>query len=381
MRLFLPLLLLILLPTLAGAAPRWTPPEGVRVAAGLHDGDAVAPKLRHDGQWIAYGIREPVGDGVRGRYYARSLGEEVAFRSIWPNQHPSFEGKEGTASFADLLGFAWHPDGRHNAMVVNHKTQGAEVILELLDLRFGGPGDQKRPVFSRDGTQVVVIAQGDLGRELWVGAVEDKGELEQLTFTRDEERWPDWHPDGQTVLHEIRHRQLDRSDLFLFSLEWYDHSFALKLPDSDEVHPSFSPDGATMAFLSNKDDPRGARYDLFVGAPGGTEFTSLIQGVRFDEESLGYAWDPQGRFLIAARQDAGAGHPLVAVRSDGGKPFVLGIETQDNLHPDLVLLEGGATARIAWTAKNPGARAGAEWRVTWTADLDMKTLRAALGIK
>lgn len=374
-------LLLLLLPTVAFAAPRWTAPEATRVAAGTHDGHAVAPKLRHDGEWVAYGIREPQADGKdRARYYARSLGEDGSFRSIWPNQHPSFQGKEGTASFADLLAFAWHPEGRNNAMVVNHKTKGAEVILELMDLRFGGPGDQKRPVFSDDGDRVVVIAQGDLGRELWVGKVEDQGELEQLTFTRDEERWPSWHPDGMTVLHEIRHRQKKSSDLFLFSLEWYDHSFALKLPDSDEVHPSFSPDGTRMAFLSNKDDPSGERFDLFVGEPGGVDFVRLVEGVRFDEDSLGYVWDPAGRFLIAVQDDAKSGHPLVAARLDGKKTMSLGFESQENLHPDLVVTEG-TTARLAWTAKNPTARAGADWRVTWVADLDLKKLAAALGVR
>jgi Tol biopolymer transport system component len=372
---------LLLLPALAVAAPAWTPPAARRIAADLHDGDAVAPKLRADGQWIAYGIHEPTKDGFRGRVYARSLGDDGTFRSVWPNQHPSFKGKEGTASFADLLGFAWHPAGRNNAMVVNSKTEGAEVMLELMDLRFGGPGDQKQPVFSRDGTRVAVVAQGDLGRELWVGAVEDKGELEQLTFTRDEERWPDWHPNGQVILHEIRHRQKKTSDLFLFSLEWYDHSFALHLPDSDEVHPTFSPDGETMAFLSNKDDPAGKRFDLFVGAPGGTEFTSLLVGVRFDEEALGYAWDPEGRFLIAAIDDPTRGNPLVAVRADGGAVQDLGFGSQDNLHPDLVRLEEGKTLRLAWTAKNPNAREGADYRVTWLADIDVAALKAALRVK
>ena len=194
-------------------------------------------------------------------------------------------------------------------------------------------------------------------------AVTPSPELEQLTFTRDDERWPDWHPDGQTVLHEIGHRQKGTSDLFLFSLEWYDHSFALKLPASDEVHSSFSPDGASMAFLSNRDDPAGKRFDLFLGQPGGTEFTALVRDVRFDEESLGYARDPEGRFLIAA-QNTPAGTPLVAVRVDGAKTIDLGFDSEQNLHPDLVLLEGGKQVRLAWTAKNPAAREGADYRTT-----------------
>ena len=367
--------------SVVGAEP-WAAPAVRRVAAGLHDGDLVGARLRPDGQWVAYGILEKRADGsIRSRYFARSLVEDATFRSIWPTQHPSFEDSEGTASFTDLLDFQWHPQGRHNAMVVRHKSKGGEVMLELLKVRFGGPGDQDQPVFSRDGSQVVVVAEGELGRELWHARTEHEAELEQLTWTRDSERWPDFHPTAPKILHEIRNRSTKRSDLFVFDLEYYEQQPLIRLEESDEIHPSWSPDGERFVFLSNKDDPSGQRYDLFSGRPGDVLFQTLAQGVRVSERSRGYCWDPQGRFLLFVKDDRSAGHPLTVVASDGSQaPRSLEMPTRDNQDPDLVVDEAGL-ARLAWTAEDTEPRGGSTWRVVYVAELPAASLagRAGLG--
>ncbi len=363
-------------------AARYRPPEVTKVAAGIHDGHLFGPLLRSDGEWVAYGLVLEE-ERTKLRYYRRSLAGDGLFKSVWPRQHPTFSEKEGTASFTDLTGFAWHPGSRHNAMVVRHKSKGEEVLLEYLKVRVGGPGEQNQPTFNPDGSRVVVVALGELGRELWVSDVKHSSDLEQLTWTRDSERWPSWHPTAPKVLHEIRVRKTKRSDLFAFDLETYEQVPVLRIEASDEIHPSFSPDGERIVYLSDHNREAGASprvYDLFARTPGATEAVRLIPSVRVREQSLGYAWDPAGHFVVAVSQDERRGHPLVIARADGrGKVLNLGLATRNNWDPVLSVTED--RVRLVWAADDPKAREGREYQILYFADFSLATLYGLLGVE
>jgi len=371
------LLSLLLLPVAGQAGDDWKPPEPQRVASGLHDGHLVGPRMRPDGEWVAYGSIDTRTDGSqRVRYFARSLVEDGLFRSVWPGGHPSLvEQQEGTASFTDLLDFRWHPEGRFNAMVTRHKSKGEEVMLEVMNVRFGGPGAQDQPFFNRDGSKVTVVAEGELGRELWIGDVKHEAPLEQLTFTRDSERWPDFHPSKPSILHEIRNNQTLRSDLFLFDLEYYEQTPLVRWEETDEIHASWSPDGERFVFLSNKDDPSGKRYDLFIGRPGDAVFTKLAEGVRITDRARGYCWSPDGTWILYV-QDRPGDYPIALVPVSGGAPKVLQLGTKDNREPDLTVVD--EVVKLTWIADDI---AGRKWRIVWIAELPAAELAAFAGVK
>lgn len=354
------------LPTFAGEPVEV---EIRRIAAGLHDGHAFGPRIRPDGKWVAYGVREEVKGTYKTSYYARDI-DGGLFRSVWPTQHPTFGDTEGTASFTDLVGFEWANDGEHNAMVALHKSKQEEVLLETMAVRFTGPGAQTAPAFAPDGTRLVVISEDGGNTNLWVADTADGAPVLQLTFTQESEGAPEWHPKEARVIHEVRNPL--GSDIYEFNLETFEHLPLVRLGTSDEIRPSFAPSGDRIAFLSNKDDPEGMRYDLFVWEPGDSLPQPVIRGVRRSDKSKGYSWDPLGRYLIAVQDDADAGYPLVIAPSNGGEePHPL-VDTKDNMDPTLVTM--GATVRLVWVAMDLTQPEGKQYRVVHLADIDMTSM-------
>lgn len=344
-------------------------PKYRKIAAGLHDGDAFGPRMRPDGSWVAYGVREEKKGTFKTAYYARPLDGDGLFRTIWPNQHPSFVDGEGTASFTDLVGFEWAGGGDHNAMVVTHKTKGEEVLLETMDVRFTGKGAQSQPAVSADGAQVVVVSEAEdgSGTDLWVAPTGNAAEPLQLTFTRESERVPQWHPKEEQIIYELRNPL--GGDIFVFDLATFQNAPLVRWGTSDEVLPSFSPTGDSFAFLSNKDDPSGVRWDLFVNKPGDSLPKAVVRGVRRSEKSTGYTWDPLGRFVITVLNDAAAGYPIVVAPIDGSaEPRPL-VTTKDNMDPQMVEVEG--KARLVWVAKDMSRPEDRRYRVVFVTEFDI----------
>lgn len=372
------LVLALLAPLAVLHAEEPTGPELRKVGAGLHEGHLFGPRLRADGAWVAYGVREDKKGTFKTSYYAREL-EGGIFHAVWPNAHPSFSEKEGTASFTDLVDFEWLPEGRYNAMVVQHKTKGLEVLLETINVRFSGARDQSQPTVSPDGTQVVVVSEPDdgSGTELWICDASHDSAPFQLTFTKESESAPSWHPTKPQIIHEKRNPL--GSDIHVFDLETFEQRPLVRSGTSDETHPTFAPDGIRFAYLSNSDTSDGLRWDLFVRAPTDSLPRPVIRNVRLSDKSDGYAWDPSGRFIVAVVDDAEAGYPLVIAPADGSaEPKVL-FQTRDNMDP--VMISMGDKVRMAWVALDPNAPADKSYRVVFVADFGPEQLGGLAGTR
>ena len=351
-------------------------PELKRVAAGLHEGHLFAPRLRPDGAWVAYGVREQKKGTYRTSYYAREL-EGGVFHSVWPKAHPSFSEGEGTASFTDLTDFAWLPDGRYNAMVVEHKTKKKEVLLETINVRFSGSQDQSQPAVAPDGTQLVVVSEADdsSGSDLWICDTSHDSAPLRITFTKENENAPEWHPSKPQIIHEVRNPL--GGDIYLFDLGNFEQRPLVRSGTSDEILPSFSPDGLRFGYLSNADSKDGLGWDLFVQTTGDTLSRPVIRNVRRSDRSRGYTWDPSGRFLVAVLNDEAAGYPLVIAPADGSsEPRVL-FSTRDSMDP--TMLSVGDQVRLAWVALDPNAPPDKSYRIVFFADFSPAQLGGLAG--
>lgn len=348
-----------------------------KVAAGTHDGHAFGPRIRPDGKWVAYGVREELKGTFVTKYYARSLVEDGVFRSIWPNAHPSFGEGEGTASFTDLVGFEWARDGEfdHNAMVALHKTKGEEMLMETMNVRLGGPGAQNNPAISPDGSRVVVVSEMGGATDLWVIDTRDDSEPLQVTFTeRDNEFRPVWHPKGEKIVYERRNRL--GADIWAFDFSTFVEEHLTKEGTSDELAPSYSPDGKTLAYITNANDPEKLRWDVVVADSHGGLPKPVIPNIRRTEKSRGYAWGPLGKFVVGVQNDEAAGFPLVIAPSDGSKPPIKLAETVDNMDPELVAF--GPAVRLTWAAMDMERPPERRYRVVRVADYDLTELHKLL---
>jgi Tol biopolymer transport system component len=191
--------------------------------------------------------------------------------------------------------FASDRDGDFDLFIAN--LDGSEAVPITDNGDFDG-----EPAFSPDGTEVVFVRTTDDNADLFrldlAGcdpAEPDTCEPERLTATEEDERFPDFSPDGETVV--FSRDTADPSsvetdlDLFAIDLDSGDESQLTSQP-GDESRPQFSPDGSLVAFdgvfrggvgIATVDLQGGTPQPLTVGRSVGSTAPQWV-----DEDTLIY---------------------------------------------------------------------------------------------
>ena len=174
--------------------------------------------------------------------------------------------------------------------------------------------------FSKDGLEIAFIAGGDL----WVMDTELR-EPRQVTDTPEEERDPTFGPDGKSIV--FASDMQGQSDLWKATLGdeeafwWQNDEFPLTRLTEDaevEVDLQWSPTGELLAFQKGNGD-------LWVIKPDGKDPRRVLAGW----DGPDYAWSPDGKWLVYARNDNDFNADVWLLPLDGSRePFNL------SRHPD-----------------------------------------------
>jgi len=163
------------------------------------------------------------------------------------------------------------------------------------------------PALSPDGTKVAVMGAEGGEWDIWIHDVQ-RGTKTRLTFEDKDQRFPDWSPDGT----RIAYMDLQSNNRVMVKN-------ADGTGSATEIavggHPSFAPDGRSMALHTRLDDATFDLYFLPLGEDGPGERQLLLGQPEIKERSPRVS--PDGRF-VAYRSDESGEYEVYIKRFPSG---------------------------------------------------------------
>ncbi len=312
--------LLFSLSTLAQAPP--AAPRLITIDDYFQIRDLSQPELSPDSQWVAYTVR------------TKMLKDDKNEQRLWMVSTRGGDAIAMTAEGNSSSHPRWSPDGKFLAFLSsrnNGKTQvwllnrlGGEAV-RLTDTAQGVDDFEWSP----DSTRLVLILRDPKPEDLEAAKEKDKPAaaaaakpktpppfvIDRLQFKRD------------TVGYLDRRR----AHLYVFDVA-AKSTTQVTSGDYDDSEPSWSPDGKSLAFTSNRSTPdpdRNFNNDVWVVAAGNTDkganLTRITTNLGSDHSP---AWSPDGKWLAFVSQtdvkaiDYATQHLAIAP-SSGGEAKVL----------------------------------------------------------
>lgn len=259
------------------------------------DGMQWIPRFSPDGSWIAY-TQEPIG-------------------GPWGNRGPVGPGLGAGPGGGGAVGPLTTP--LPNADIWRIAADGTGTAERLTD----SPGDDRAPVYSPDGSQILFDSTRDGNTEIYVMDA-DGGNQRRLTDDPSEDWGATWSRDGALIaFNSFRSGQFD---IWVMRADGggVRRVTVAELPGDGRVTPSWSPDSSRIAFTYRRDDAPGEIWSVL--ATGG-DARNLSRSPQSADDIWTGGWGPDGRIVFSrglpsdpetsnlARQDLGVAAMLLSV--------------------------------------------------------------------
>lgn len=230
-------------------------------------------------------------------------------------QHEPAFSLEQITQVRTLGDFTLSPDGGQVAFTIAGYYFGFPVVprfgeennLRVLDLQTGalrqvtsGPIPKTNPVFSPDGRRLAFESEDDI----WVVTLAD-GRTRRLTTDASSDRSPSWSPDGRRLAY-VSNRG-GGAGVWLVSDEGERHGVT-RLTDGpgSPADPQWSPDGTTIVFSARRPDEHYYAQGIYSVPVQGGDVSRLTPPD--DTDNFTARWSPDGRSLAFLSDRGGHVH-------------------------------------------------------------------------
>lgn len=332
-----------------------------RVASAEHTGNAMDPQWSPDGQKLAYEVAN-TQEKYTDLYVLTIGGSEERIR-------PS-AGASGLAGrFVQQKQvnheFAWAPSNQLYAFASSGSDNNFDLQLRGVTVPIGSPQKEGGATFSSNGRKLAYCSARSGEGDLYLLDIYSlEGAPRQLTFSDGLDFYATWSPTND----QLAYAAMSEDGANIHVIDDVDNprasNRALTQWKSNQIKPSWSPDGNWIAFFSNYEQNDHTRFDAYVVPTVGGQPFRVASNV-LPPERRGPAWSPDSRSILLVRNDPNLGDPLIRVDMTTGQEEVLPTGTVNNAEPNLFEDTATGTWKISFVSQGKRGSKAQKWRRVW----------------